>query len=134
MGKRLSEPTVAGLVEAGGCLGGAIAPLSSRQLPTTSSSLANPFKASQLGAMANSIVPKIYVKSGCPWCDEALAFMDRHKLPYKRIVVSGNQAAFKEMTDLSGQSKAPTMDWNGEILADFGAAELEVFLKNHKVI
>ena len=60
--------------------------------------------------------------------------MEKHKLPYQKIVVSGNQAALKELTDLSGQTKAPTMDWNGEVLADFGAAELEVFLKKRNVI
>ena len=29
------------------------------------------------------------------------------------------------MIDLSGQSKAPTMDWDGEVLADFGVPVLE---------
>jgi len=84
--------------------------------------------------MVDSTIPKIYVKPGCPWCNEALDFMEKHKLPYQKIVVSGNQAALKELTDLSGQTKAPTMDWNGEVLADFGAAELEVFLKKRNVI
>lgn len=84
--------------------------------------------------MANSVIPKIYVKTGCPWCEEALAFMNQHKLPYQKVVVSGNEAAFREMVDLSGQGKAPTMDWNGEVLADFGADELEVFLKKRQII
>lgn len=33
------------------------------------------------------------------------------------------------MVDLSGQTKAPTMDWHGEVLADFGVDELVPFLK-----
>jgi hypothetical protein len=33
------------------------------------------------------------------------------------------------MVDLSGQSKAPTMDWAGEVLADFGVDELVPFLR-----
>jgi hypothetical protein len=33
-----------------------------------------------------------------------------------------------EMKRLSGQSKAPVLDWSGEILADFGATELVPFL------
>jgi hypothetical protein len=32
------------------------------------------------------------------------------------------------MKRISGQTKAPVLDWSGEILADFGAAELEPFL------
>lgn len=78
--------------------------------------------------------PILYVKTGCPWCDEVLDYMDEHKLPYQKVTVSGNPAAMKEMVDLSGQSKAPTMDWDGEVLADFGVDELIPFLKARKVI
>lgn len=74
-------------------------------------------------------LPKLYLKTGCPWCNEAIACLDRHKLSYEKINVSNNPAAMKEMTDLSHQTKAPTLDWNGEILADFGEAELMPFLK-----
>jgi hypothetical protein len=35
-----------------------------------------------------------------------------------------------EMVELSGQSKAPTMDWDGDILADFGVDELVPFLRS----
>ena len=42
---------------------------------------------------------------------------------------NGNREAMQEMIDLSGQSKAPTMDWDGEVLADFGVDELIPFLK-----
>ncbi|MDR0534290.1 MAG: glutaredoxin family protein [Verrucomicrobiales bacterium] len=77
---------------------------------------------------------KIYVKTGCPWCEEALAFLDSKKIPYEKIVVSGNPAAMNEMIELSGQSKAPTLDWNGEVLADFGVDELVPFLKARDVL
>jgi hypothetical protein len=38
------------------------------------------------------------------------------------------------MVALSGQTKAPTMDWHGEVLADFGVAELEPFLRQRGVL
>lgn len=79
-------------------------------------------------------VPKLYVKTGCPWCAEALAFLDQHRIAYTKINVSADPAALAEMVRLSGQTKAPTMDWDGEILADFGAAELEPFLRQRGVI
>lgn len=78
------------------------------------------------------ITPKLYVKTGCPWCEEVLEYFDAHKLPYEKIVVSGNPAAMNEMRELSGQTKAPTMDWDGEVLADFGVDELIPFLKAHQ--
>ena len=77
--------------------------------------------------------PKLYVKTGCPWCDEVIEYLDEHKIAYQLIVVSGDRAAMQEMVDLSGQSKAPTMDWDGEVLADFGVDELVPFLKAHGV-
>ena len=40
----------------------------------------------------------------------------------------------KEMIDKSEQSLAPTLDIDGEILADAGADEVEVYLKEKGVI
>ena len=81
----------------------------------------------------SQITPILYVKTGCPWCDEVLEYMDRKKLPYSKVTVSGNREAMAEMVELSGQSKAPTMDWDGEVLADFGVDELIPFLKEHGI-
>ena len=79
-------------------------------------------------------LPLLYVKTGCPWCDEVLDYMDAHKIPYQKITVSGDREAMQRMVDLSGQSKAPTMDWHGEVLADFGVDELVPFLKERGVV
>jgi len=78
---------------------------------------------------AMSDLPKLYIKPGCPWCDEVVDYLDRKKIEVETIVVSGNREAMQEMVDLSGQTKAPTMDWHGEVLADFGVDELIPFLK-----
>jgi glutaredoxin len=79
------------------------------------------------------IIPKIYVKTGCPWCEEVLDYMEAQDLQYEEIVVSGNREAMNEMVAMSGQSKAPTMDWDGEVLADFGVEELVPFLRRKGV-
>jgi hypothetical protein len=55
---------------------------------------------------------------------------DKH-IEVRTVVVSGDRAAMAEMVELSGQSKAPTLDWHGEVLADFGVDELVPFLKKH---
>jgi glutaredoxin 3 len=73
--------------------------------------------------------PILYVKVGCPWCDEVIDYLDRHRISYEAVVVSGNREAMAEMIALSGQSKAPTLDWNGQVLADFGVDELIPFLR-----
>ena len=79
----------------------------------------------------NTVTPIIYVKTGCPWCEEVLEYFQTQKLPFEKITVSGDPDAMQEMVNLSGQSKAPTMDWDGEVLADFGVDELIPFLRKH---
>jgi glutaredoxin 3 len=79
-------------------------------------------------------LPILYIKLGCPWCDEVIDYLDRKKIEVQAVVVSGNREAMQEMVDLSGQSKAPTLDWHGEVLADFGVDELVPFLKQRGVI
>jgi glutaredoxin 3 len=71
----------------------------------------------------------LYVKNGCPWCIEVEQYLDQHQIEVERVVVSGNAKAMAEMVSLSGQSKAPTLDWEGEVLADFGVEELVPFLE-----
>jgi glutaredoxin 3 len=78
-----------------------------------------------------SDLPVLYLKPGCPWCEDVVQYLDRKKIPVRKVIVSGNREAMQEMIDLSGQSKAPTMDWHGEVLADFGVDELVPFLKKH---
>lgn len=80
------------------------------------------------------MTPILYVKTGCPWCDDVIDYLNEASIPFKKVVVSGNPAAMNEMIELSGQSKAPTMDWDGEVLADFGVDELVPFLKARKAI
>lgn len=70
---------------------------------------------------------RLFVKSGCPWCDEAMEWLDQRGIRYERLDVLRNAAARQEMLDLTGQTKAPSIDVDGHILADFGADELETW-------
>lgn len=73
----------------------------------------------------------LYVKTGCPWCDDVITYLDQKGIKYDKIVVSGNSENMQAMIDLSGQSKAPTMNFHGNVLADFGVEELVPFLAEH---
>jgi glutaredoxin len=77
-------------------------------------------------------LPILYLKPGCPWCEDVVDYLEREGVAHRKVIVSGNPSAMKEMIGLSGQSKAPTMDWHGEILADFGVDELIPFLAKRK--
>jgi glutaredoxin 3 len=78
--------------------------------------------------------PFLYVKSGCPWCDEVEDYLQEHGIAYGKADVDSDRIAFDEMKRLSGQTKAPTMRWDDEILADFGTEELHLFLRERNVV
>jgi glutaredoxin 3 len=78
-------------------------------------------------------LPVLYIKPGCPWCDEVVAFLDEHGIPYHQVDINQDPAEAEAMRKLSGQTKAPTLDWHGRILADFGVDELVPFLQAREV-
>jgi glutaredoxin 3 len=72
---------------------------------------------------------RLFVKTYCGWCHEAQDWLDERGIKYELLDVSTNPAARKEMFQLSGQTLAPVIDVDGEILADFGTDQLEKFWK-----
>lgn len=78
-------------------------------------------------------LPILYTKRGCPWCHEAVEFLDSHGIGYKLREVTSDAHAWEEMRSKSGQTKAPTLDWHGKILSDFGVDELVPFLRQQNV-
>lgn len=83
--------------------------------------------------MPEANLPILYVKSGCPWCHEVIEFLREHGIGYREQNVSSDSNALKELQQKSGQTLAPTLDWNGKILADFGVDELIPFLRQQNV-
>ena len=83
--------------------------------------------------MKSDSLPILYVKTGCPWCTEVISFLATHGIPYREQNVRTDSAALADMLKKSSQSKAPTLDWHGKILADFGVAELVPFLHTQGV-
>ncbi len=75
----------------------------------------------------------LYVKSGCPWCIEAVEYLKEHGYKYQEVNVLRDAAAFQRMKDLSGQRLTPTLsiDDGDLLLADFDTGQLEKFLKKH---
>lgn len=82
--------------------------------------------------MADSL-PVLYVKTGCPWCTEVIAFLDAQRIGYQTKNVTQDAQMFAEMEQMSGQTSAPVLDWHGKLLADFGVDELKPFLVEQKV-
>ena len=79
------------------------------------------------------MIPIVYIKPGCPWCHEVLDHLRAEDIEHTIADVIRDPAAMQAMVDLSGQTKAPTMNWNGEVLADFGVEELVPFLRERGI-
>jgi len=67
---------------------------------------------------------RLFIKPWCGWCDEAIEWLDSRGIRYEKLDVTADRAAMQEMRTLSGQTLAPTIEVDGEVLADFGADEL----------
>jgi glutaredoxin len=72
---------------------------------------------------------RLFIKPFCGWCHEAKDWLDERGIAYEELDVVSDRAAYKEMKELSGQTLAPVIDVDGEVLADFDTDELEKFWK-----
>jgi len=75
---------------------------------------------------------RLFVKPYCGWCQKASRWLDAHDVKYETLDVIADSEAYAEMVELSGQTLAPVIDVDGEILADFGPEELAKFWEKLK--
>jgi glutaredoxin 3 len=72
---------------------------------------------------------RLFIKPYCGWCHEAVDWLNAKGVQYETLDVIADSKARKEMAELSGQTLAPVIDVDGEILADFDTDQLEEFWK-----
>ncbi len=72
---------------------------------------------------------RLFVKPFCGWCHEAKDWLEERGIKYEELDVISSGTARKEMRELSGQTLAPVIEVDGEILADFDTDQLEKFWK-----
>lgn len=76
----------------------------------------------------------LYVKVWCPWCVDAVSWLEARHYPFKLIDVLANPADYAHMKAISGQTLTPTLELeNGAVLPDFDVGQLEKFLRQHNV-
>ena len=69
--------------------------------------------------------PKLYVKAGCPWCIDALAYFKSKSIDLDIIDVRTDPTKMPELIEISGQSKTPTLQNREFVVADFDIEEFE---------
>ncbi|HQZ27885.1 MAG: glutaredoxin family protein [Verrucomicrobiales bacterium] len=83
--------------------------------------------------MSEEPILKVYIKPGCPWCVDAIAYLKKDGFQFEEIDVYADPAMYQEMKDLSGQSSAPTLTYGELLLADFGVDEMQAFFNQHNI-
>ena len=72
---------------------------------------------------------RLFIKPYCGWCHKAMRWLDERGIKYETLDVIADPEAYDEMIEISGQTLAPVIDVEGEVLADFGPEQLAVFWK-----
>ena len=67
----------------------------------------------------------LYVKTGCPWCTDALSYFKKKQIELNVVDVLINANKMDELIEISGQSKTPTLKNGDFVVADFDLNEFE---------
>ena len=75
--------------------------------------------------------PILYVKTGCPWCVDALAYFESKEVNLEIVDVRADPSRMDELVVVSGQTKTPTLKHGDFLVADFDLQEFEAALAQH---
>lgn len=78
--------------------------------------------------------PILYIKSGCPWCTEAIAYFHKKAVQLETREVRSNKVFMDQMVKLSGQSKTPTFVMGDFLVADFDIGEFTAAINSAPAI
>jgi glutaredoxin len=67
--------------------------------------------------------PILFIKSGCPWCREALGFFSEQGIDLDVQDVNESASAYQRMIAVSDQTKTPTFEYDDFVVADFDVEE-----------
>lgn len=67
--------------------------------------------------------PILYIKTGCPWCREALSYFNSQGVDLDLRDVNVNAKDMDAMVSISGQTKTPTFEYDDFVVADFSVDE-----------
>ena len=72
--------------------------------------------------------PTLYIKQGCPWCVDAIAYFNAKGIDLEIIDVRTESERIKELVEVSGQSMTPTFKHGDFVVSDFDLEEFEAAL------
>ena len=76
----------------------------------------------------------VYTKTGCPWCIAVTEFLNAKEISFEEKEVRENPDFMREMEELSGQTKAPTIVIDGKVYPDSDIDELKKALEERGIL
>ena len=77
----------------------------------------------------------LYVKPWCPWCIEAVDWLEAKGYQFRELDVLSEPDAYARMRRISKQSLTPTLETgDGRVLPDFDVAQLESFMLENDLL
>jgi len=71
----------------------------------------------------------LYTKTGCGWCDGVRDLLNEKNIKFEERNVFEKPEYFEELVRKSKQTMTPTLDIDGEIIADTDAEEVAGYLQ-----
>ncbi|MDD5020490.1 MAG: glutaredoxin family protein [Candidatus Omnitrophica bacterium] len=68
---------------------------------------------------------KVFSTPTCPYCIRAKKYLSDKGIVFENVDVSGNEAALKEMIDISGQMGVPVVVIDGEVIVGFDQPRID---------
>lgn len=76
----------------------------------------------------------LYKKSGCPWAAAVIGFLDELNVSYEIRNVTSHPKYAAEVEKKSGKCISPTLDFDGEILADASVEDVAEVLEKNGIV
>jgi glutaredoxin len=76
----------------------------------------------------------IYRKSGCPWSAAVIGFLNEMNIPHEVKNMTAIPAYAEELHKKSQQGKSPTVELDGQILADASVEDVAAALEARGIV
>lgn len=70
----------------------------------------------------------VFTTPSCPWCNRAKAYLREHKVPFREVDVSRDQAAARDLVRRSGQMGVPVIEIDGRPVIGFDRPKIDRLL------
>jgi glutaredoxin len=76
----------------------------------------------------------LYKKAGCPWSAAVIGFLNEIGVPFEEKNITTHPSYAAEVEKISGRCVSPTLDVDGEILADASVEDVAKVLEKNGVV